>query len=219
MKLSFFLFASLLFTPISYANFVVSPTQVEVDTKVKIVSYTIENKTDSNSAYKIETFERQLLPNGEEILLDTKDLRAFPSKVIVEAGKKKRIKIMYMGKRDLVAEKPYRVNFIQDDKDVSKEQGNKVNVQFEFFTSLYVQPKGIESKIKTKVVNKSGEWLLHVSNTGTKHHILNNWKIDFSGEGSLAMPPVNVLARSQIYLPIGKKLNANSAKSFNIQQN
>ncbi|MCA0933947.1 hypothetical protein LCL85_00035 [Vibrio alginolyticus] len=209
----------LLFSHPSFANFIVSPTQVEVDSKVKVVSYTIENKTPNSSAYKIEVFERQLLPSGEEVLLETKDLRAFPSRVIIESGKKKRIKVMYIGKRNLTEERPYRINFIQDDKDVSKDLSNRVNVQFEFFTSLYIQPKNSESNLETELVKRDNKWMLHIQNTGTKHHILNGWKIDFGTPlGSVDMPPVNVLANSQVYLPVNKNLN-NTAKAFTIRQN
>ncbi|CAM2781110.1 fimbria/pilus periplasmic chaperone [Vibrio mytili] len=218
MLTRFYSIMLLTFSNIVFANFVVSPTQVETSVKTKVVSYTIENRTDVRAAYDIQVFERQLLPSGEEVLLDTKDLRAFPSKVIVEAGKKKRIKVMYLGKRDISSEKPYRVNFIQDDKDVSQEQSNNLNVRFEFFTSLYIQPKNISSKLETEVVKKNGQWLLYLQNTGTKHHILNDWKLALGGSDSntVSMPAVNVLANTHVYLPINKKLESGALNSISI---
>ncbi len=141
----------LLFAGNSYANFNISPLSQSINTKQKSASYTLENLTNQKAAYSIEVSTRTLNSAGEEIRDKTKEIRVFPSKIILEPNQKKRIKVIYLGQRNIVQEKAFRVVFMQLDRDVSESEQRGLNAKFNFHTAFYVTPKDAEPDLNSTI--------------------------------------------------------------------
>lgn len=207
-SLILFYIAGFLFVPMAWANFSISPMSQEITPKQKTVSYTLKNLTSQKAAYEITVLTRELLLDGKEKNEETKELRVFPSKLILAAGQKKRIKVLYLGARQRKMEKSYRVIFKQTDLDVSKQQVQGAKIKYEFVTALYVVPNKAASMVENEIKDKGKYLQLVLHNSGNKHQILQDWKLKLfnaAGESQLytaKLPAINLLANSQISLEL-----------------
>jgi P pilus assembly chaperone PapD len=202
----------ILFTQTSYANFKISPLSQSMDVKKKSASYTLENMTSNNAAYKVTVVERDLNKNGEELRIPTKELRIFPSKIILKPLEKKRVKVLYLGKRDISIEKSYRVIFTQLDRDVSEEQDQGLQSKFNFNTAFYVTPKEAKADLNPSVLEHKGNTYLSLNNQGNGHIILQDWKLQLTGQGNVypdELPNINILAGKEVLLPLNKTVAVN----------
>ncbi|QIZ75465.1 molecular chaperone [Ferrimonas lipolytica] len=215
----------MLFLPVcAWANFTISPMNQTISPKTKTISYTLENKAASRTAFEISTYHRLLDDEGREFTEPAKELRPFPARVILEPGQTKRIKLMYLGKRSLNSEVAYRVNFLQSDKDVDASELSGVKAKYQFVTALYVSPE--KAMPSLNVTARQDEQLhLTLSNSGTKHKILQNWGLsltDSSGQQhqySHRLPDVNVLAGSHFTLTLpASSLDSGSLQAELTQQ-
>jgi len=200
------------------ANFNISPLSQSISTKQKSASYTLENLTTRKAAYAVKVSTRTLNSAGEEIREETKEIRVFPSKIILEPQQKKRIKVIYLGKRNIAQEKAFRVVFMQLDRDVTESEQQALNAKFNFHTAFYVTPKNATANLDANLTQGSKGPQLALSNRGNKHIILQDWKLRLtSGEQSIIyeqpLPDVNMLANSKIYIPL-----SNQAKSFDLAE-
>lgn len=190
------------------ANFNISPLSISLSVGEKSGSYTLENLSQRKAAYQIKAVTREILSNGEEDLQATKLIRVFPSKIILSPGQKKRIKVIYLGKKNIAKEQSFRVLFNSLDLDVSDSQKKTgVITKYNFATTFYVTPKDAEADLNTHIVKKNNRYQLQLKNSGSKHIILRNWKLDlvnnqvkqrYSGD----LPDVNILAGNELYIPL-----------------
>ncbi|KII76632.1 fimbria/pilus periplasmic chaperone [Vibrio renipiscarius] len=197
----------LFFANISYANFNISPLSQSIDIKEKSASYTLENLTNRKAAYEVDVASRSLSESGEELRGATKDIRVFPSKIILEPQQKKRIKVIYLGKKNISKEKSFRVVFKQLDRNVSEDDQEGLNAKFNFHTAFYITPKNAEPELTATVSNGPKGTQLALQNRGNKHIILDDWKLKLSSEnGSIfydkPLPDINMLAETQVFLPL-----------------
>lgn len=189
------------------ANFNISPLSQSIAVKEKSASYTLENLTDRKAAYQIHVAKRLLDPSGEELREPTKELRVFPSKIILEPNQKKRIKVIYLGKKKLVLEKSFRVVFMQLDRNVTENDDEGINAKFNFHTAFYVTPKNAQADIQATIENDGKGMILALKNQGNKHMILQDWQLKLSSDQSSViydqpLPDINLLADTQIFLPL-----------------
>ncbi|NQZ91393.1 MAG: hypothetical protein HRT97_03505 [Moritella sp.] len=197
----------------AWANFSISPMNQYISPKHKTVSYTLQNLSNKKAAYKITALIRHLLPDGTEQRKMTKELRVFPSKIILEPGQKKRIKVLYLGSRQLRTEKAYRVIFKQTGLDVSEQKDLGPQIKYEFVTALYVTPKKAAAEIKTNVKNQGQYLELVLHNSGNKHHILQDWQLKLfnsAGKSQLytaELPAINLLANTKITLKLAPQIS------------
>jgi len=185
-----------------------------MDIKKKSASYTLENLTSSSAAYKVTVVQRDLDKNGEELRIPTKELRIFPSKIILKPQEKKRVKVMYLGKRDISIEKSYRVIFTQLDRDVSEEQDQGIQSKFNFNTAFYVTPKEAKADLNPSVLERKGNKYLSLNNRGNRHIILQDWKLllteqDKDNVYPGELPSINILAGKEVLLPLNETVAAN----------
>ena len=203
---------SLLFIPFfASANFSISPMNQELSPKDKTVSYTLENLSNETTGYEIKVTTRSINKDGSELREPTKELRVFPSKVILKAGQKKRIKAMYLGKRNILNEKSFRVIFSQSDLNVSEESDSGLNTKYEFITALYVTPEKAEANVKQEIIRKDGKTWLALNNIGSKHQVLKSWSlslIDAKGDKfnyDKKLPDMNLLSSAEVHIELEKK--------------
>ncbi len=190
------------------ANFNISPISISLSVGEKSGSYTLENLSQRKAAYQIQAVTREIFSNGEENLQETKLIRVFPSKIILSPGQKKRIKVIYLGKKNIAKEQSFRVLFNSLDLDVSDSlKTTGVITKYNFATTFYVTPKDAEADLNTHIVKKNNRYQLQLKNLGSKHIILRNWKLDlvnnqakqrYSGD----LPDVNILAGNELYIPL-----------------
>lgn len=191
------------------ANFNISPLTVSLGVKEKSASFTLENLSSERAAYEIVATTRRIAIDGEEQREATKLLRAFPSKIILESGQKKRIKVVYLGKRNLTSEQAFRVLFQSLDIDVSKQQEQSVKTKYNFATALYVTPDEAKAKLISTLVEQGQGYILQLKNAGNKHIVLTDWKLELSSQqGSTqyegTLPDINVLADSEVHIPLNR---------------
>ncbi|OBT22174.1 hypothetical protein A9266_08730 [Vibrio tasmaniensis] len=202
------------FTQTSYANFKISPLSQSMNIKTKSASYTLENLTSISAAYKVTVVQRDLSNNGKEIRIPTKELRVFPSKIILKPLEKKRVKVLYLGKRDISIEKSYRIIFTQLDRDVSEDESEGVQSKFNFNTAFYVAPKDAKADLVSSILDQKGSRYLSLSNQGSRHIILQDWKLQLTSQGkdniySGKLPNINILAGKEVLLPLNKTVATN----------
>ncbi len=190
------------------ANFSISPMNQVISSKDKTVSYTLENLSEQTRGYEIKVMTRTINREGNEIRGETNEIRVFPSKIILKPGQKKRIKAMYLGKRNILDEKAFRVIFFQSDLDVTEESNQGINTKYEFITALYVTPDDAEAKISQNVISKNGkEWLV-LKNEGSKHKVLKSWTLDLVDSESNKfkydhfLPNMNLLSKTEVYIEL-----------------
>lgn len=204
----FCLITSLLLSTFASANFSISPMNQELSPKEKTVSYTLENLSNETTGYEIKVTTRSINKDGSELRELTKELRVFPSKIILKAGQKKRIKAMYLGNRNIKNEKAFRVIFSQSDLKVTEENDSGLNTKYEFITALYVTPEKAEAKIKQEVITENGKTWLALNNIGSKHQVLKSWTlslIDNNGNETnydKKLPDMNLLSSAKVFLEL-----------------
>lgn len=208
------LIISSLFSISALANVMITPLSMDIDIKKPVSSYTIENKSGEQQTYLVKTYYRTMDLNGKEVNEETKELRIFPSKIILNPQQSKRIKVMYLGKKALQAEQSYRVIF--EPITVGEQEGVKFN--YKFVTSVYVTPEKAEHNIVAKI--EAGK--VYIQNLGNKHTVLSNWGLVFnqglSGEVTYkdALPTINMLAKSNLVLPIKPGIAPSQVNSIDI---
>ncbi|MBA5760813.1 fimbria/pilus periplasmic chaperone [Vibrio sp. 404] len=203
----------MLFVGSVQANFNISPLSQTISTKQKSASYTLENLTDRKAAYVVKVATRTINSMGEELREETKEIRVFPSKIILEPQQKKRIKVIYLGKRNIEQEKAFRVVFMQLDRDVTESEKSELNAKFNFHTAFYVTPKNAEARLNANLTQGNEGPQLALANRGNKHIILQDWKLKLtSGEQSVIydqpLPDINMLANSKVFIPLSSKANS-----------
>ena len=212
-KIIFFI-VTFLYSISVLANVMITPLSMDIDIKKPVSSYTIENKSGEQQTYLVKTYYRTMDSMGREINKETKELRIFPSKIILNPSQSKRIKVMYLGKKAIPDERSYRVIF--EPITVGEQEGVKFN--YKFVTSVYVTPE----KAEHNLVAKMDAGKIYIQNLGNKHAVLNNWGLVFnqgsSGEVTYkdALPTINMLAKSHVVLPIKSGIAPQSVNSIDI---
>lgn len=203
-----------LFSSVAFSNVMITPLSIEMDINKPLSSYTIENKSADQQTYAVKSYFRTIDENGREVNKETKEIRVFPNKILLNSMQSKRIKVMYLGKKTITDEKAYRVVF--EPVTVGEQAGVKFN--YKFVTSVYVTPEKAEHNVIVKM--NSGK--LYIQNLGNKHEVLNNWGLVFnqgtSGEVAYKepLPPINMLAKSNVVLPLKPGIAPSNVESVDI---
>ncbi|GLT13614.1 fimbria/pilus periplasmic chaperone [Vibrio algivorus] len=212
-KIILFIITSL-FSISALANVMITPLSMDIDIKKPVSSYTIENKSGEQQTYLVKTYYRTMDSTGNEVNEETKELRIFPSKIILNPQQAKRIKVMYLGKKALQNERSYRVIF--EPIIVGEQEGMKFN--YRFVTSVYVTPE----KAEHNIVATMDAGKVSIQNLGNKHTVLSNWGLVFnqgsSGEVTYkeTLPTINMLAKSNLVLPIKPGIAPSQVNSIDI---
>lgn len=221
-------FLPLLIFPFIWAfNFSPMSQIIEVGQGQKGGQFLIDNDGPTNIAVELSVKERKMNENGEETLLDTKDVLVFPPQVIIPPGEKRTIRVSLSGLGDLKEEKSYRVIAEQLPLKVDPKMKDQAGIQMlmKFVAALYATPSGAKSDVTVVSQTSNGKELqLLVENKGTKHQLLNNPVLKYSLKGKngelkdddlQGLEGENVLAgqkrlftiKSSVVIPSGAKLD------------
>lgn len=148
-----FLFLSLLsvfYSPAQAFEFAPSVMTYEAQGRGATQKYTVYNSLDTATAVEISAFTRSIDENGVETLSPTKDFTIYPQLFTLKAGESRVVKVTYLGDKNLLSEKAYRIVAEQLSVDLKKKTEKKdkdvsINFLLKYETSAYVTPLFLES--------------------------------------------------------------------------
>lgn len=168
----------LLFLPFIFAfNFSPMSQTIELGEGKKGGQFLIDNEGKTKIAVELTVKERKMDEDGEETLLETKDVSIFPPQIIIPPGEKRTIRVQYVSKEELTAEKSYRVIAEQLPLKVDEKTKDQAGIQMlmKFVAALYATPAGAKSDVKVVSQTSNGKELdLLLENKGNRHQLLNN---------------------------------------------
>lgn len=168
----------LLVLPLLFAfNFSPMSQSIEVGSGRNGSQFLIENDGPANIAVELTVKERKMDEEGEESLIDTKDVSVFPPQIIIPPNEKRTIRVTLNGNPDLKSEKNYRVIAEQLPLKVDPKTKDQAGIQMlmKFVAALYATPSGVKSDVSVVSQKSDGKLLeILVENKGAKHQLLNN---------------------------------------------
>ena len=199
------LFLVLLFSSDILA-FQLNPMSATIDLgeNKKSFNFVIENESNQPLPVQISLFQRQVKENGEDVLLETNELSAFPDQLIIPAEQKRSVKVTWTGnEKEVKVEKAFR--FVAEQLPLNLKKGEEksgVKMLLKYVASLYVTPKGSKSDVSCSY----SELQLRCENRGNKHQLLffkslsladNKTTIKFSEDDLKKLNGENTLALSK----------------------
>jgi len=181
-----------------------------------IATFRLTNDGGQQIAISIKTMTRVIDQNGVESNepADT-DFTIFPTRIVVQPNSFQNIKVQYKGSARLSKEMAYRVIAEQVPIDFSQQQTSGVKVLFRYIAALYVAPPNVNYKLAiTKAVyaeqdGKKG-FLVTITNSGTRHALVNDPVVKLTGAGS----PAVTLQEDDAKALQGQNLLAGSTRLF-----
>lgn len=179
-----------------------------------VVTYTVANSSDQQTAVAIKVATRTVDSLGVEKNEPADKLfLIFPARVVLKPNSSQNIKVQYRGDPALASELAFRVIAEQLPVDFSKSNVSGVNILLTYIAALYVTPQNTAPKLKVGMVNGTqmeGRQGLQVTvkNDGTKHALLYNpilrifpasgmAPLEFTGDSLAGIDGQNLLARSE----------------------
>lgn len=178
----------LFFLPFIFAfNFSPMSQTIDLGEGKKGGQFLIENEGKTNIAVELTVKERKMGEDGEETLLETKDISIFPPQIIIPPGEKRTIRVQYTSTEELKSEKSFRVIAEQLPLKVDEKTKDQAGIQMlmKFVAALYATPAGAKPEVKVVSQTSNGkELVLLLENKGNRHQLLNNplLKYLFAGE-------------------------------------
>jgi len=192
---------------------------IELSENKKSVNFVIENDTKQPLPVQISLFHRQVKENGEDILLETNELSAFPDQLIIPPEQKRSVKVTWSGnKSDVKVEKSFR--FVAEQLPLNLQKGEEksgVKMLLKYVASLYVNPQGSKPNVSCTY----SDLKLHCENKGNKHQLLffnslilsdNKSTIKLSEEDLKKINGENTLAQSKRSFNLSFKKELNNLK-------
>lgn len=143
---------------------------IELNENKNSLNFVIENDTNQPLPVQISLFQRQVKENGEDILLETNELSAFPDQLIIPPEQKRSVKVTWSGnEKDVKVEKSFR--FVAEQLPLNLKKGEEksgVKMLLKYVASLYVNPKGSKADVSCSY----SELNLNCENKGNKHQLL-----------------------------------------------
>lgn len=153
-------------------------------------NFVIENTGDKTLAVQVSAKARGFDDKGNEVRNDTQDLTIYPPQFSLDPGKKRLVRVSYVGKADIKTEAAYRLIFQQlpvDFKDPKKKQNAEpVNINFllRYLASLYVTPENTRAVLDVSEVRiEKGTLYFTLHNSGSAHQVLSRAQIGLREEG------------------------------------
>lgn len=181
-------FALMLLSPSASFAYSVSPMTAEFKIESNELSqvYTVTNTDSQPLAIEVRIEERSHDPGGKEISKSTEDIKKlfsiFPKAALIQPKQKKGIRVIYLGPKNLLKEKAYRVIISQQpSRDATEKAG--VKMLQEFKTAAYVVPKNAKPDVKLKNVELIGKAIkLTFENQGSAHKLVKTMSVLVSDE-------------------------------------
>lgn len=144
----------------------------------------LENDSNAPIAIQLTVTKRIMKIDGsEDQPEELNDIDVYPNQMIIQPFEKKSVKVSYKGSEFDGPEKAFRIIAeqlpIDLEKNNKKKKGN-VKILLRYVGALYVDNGKTESKIELKSFTATEKILkLNLENTGTKHQVLGNLKLQF----------------------------------------
>lgn len=174
--MNFLIFLLLLISFSSFA-FRLEPmsAELEIGNKKQYFNFVIENPSNTPLPIQVTLYKRDMSGTGEDILVETKDIEAFPDQLIVPPAQKRSVKVSYVGSDKLLHEEAYR--FIAEqlplDLNEKKEKQSGLKMLLKYVAAFYVTPKEAKANVQCSLQKR----MLSCVNKGNKHQILNIKKV------------------------------------------
>lgn len=173
------------FMPMSVS---ISPSGAE-----SIASFRLTNDGGQQIAISIKAMTRSLDENGVEANEPAdQDFTIFPTRIVVQPNSFQNIKVQYKGSPRLSKEIAYRIIAEQVPIDFSQQQTSGVKVLFRYIAALYVTPPNVNYKLtisKAAYAEQNGKkgFLVTITNSGTRHALINDPVVKLNASGSAAI--------------------------------
>jgi fimbrial chaperone protein len=158
-----------------------------------IATFRLTNDWGQQIAISIKAMTRQIDENGAETNEPAdQDFTIFPTRIVVQPNSFQVVKVQYKGVPKLSKEMPYRIIAEQVPIDFTQQQTSGVKVMFRYIAALYVTPPNVGYKLTISKVQYAEQesakgFLVTVTNTGTRHALINDPVIKISAPGSAAI--------------------------------
>ncbi|MEN6490885.1 MAG: fimbria/pilus periplasmic chaperone [Rectinema sp.] len=181
-----------------------------------IASFRLTNDAAQQIAISVKAMTRQIDENGNETNEPAdNEFTIFPTRVVVQPNSFQNIKVQYKGSPKLAKEVAYRIIAEQVPIDFSQPQSSGVKVLFRYIAALYVAPSNVKDKLsvsKVEYAEQDGKkgFLVTITNSGTRHALINDPVLKISGG-----PSVSVTLSDDLLKAIqGQNLLAGNVRKF-----
>lgn len=146
---------------------------------------------------------------GDDLLIETNEVEAFPDQLIVPPGEKRSVKVTYSGDANISEERAYRFVTEQLPLDLDENKDNKSGVKMllKYLAAFYVVPQNAKAQISCQYQNN----LLRCENTGTKHQLLTLSKMILRKDKE-----EHVVAKDELKGVSGENILAKSIREFKL---
>lgn len=166
----------------------VSPmsTEYQIGSGEMTQVYTITNTDELPLSIEVRVESRTTSPDGTEVNSGKEDVTKlfsiFPKAALIAPKQRKGVRVTYVGPKDLLKEKTYRVIISQQPTKESAAQ-NGVKMLQEFKTTAYITPKNVKPNVELKGVEVYGRALkVLFTNSGGAHQLVKKMKLVFKDE-------------------------------------
>jgi fimbrial chaperone protein len=192
--------------------------------------FRVTNTGDKPIAVQFSTTTREQKADGTETQKAADDVfMLYPPQAVIAPNKTQKVRVQWLGTQNPSKELAYR--FIAEQVPVNLTKGKSSGVQMVMTVvgSIYITPKGVQPRLSISNLRRSGNRLVFsIQNSGTKHALLDNLKINLSGQGKTLqlsgkqvaeIEGKNILAGAQrelsIVYPAGMAINNNWSAHLN----
>ncbi|HEV7369730.1 fimbrial biogenesis chaperone [Arenibaculum sp.] len=153
--------------------------------------FRVENDRNEPAAIEVRMMARAMEADGADRLAPAdEEFVVFPEQIVLMPGESQSVRVQYVGKPALEAERAYRLIAEQLPIDLGGggAQGGQVRLLVRYVASVYVMPDGARPEVRVTgagAVTEGGQRLveLTVENAGTSHQILAGPRLTLSGPG------------------------------------
>ncbi len=175
--------------------------------------FRVTNTGDKPIAVQFSTTTREQNADGTETQKTADDVfMIYPPQAVIAPHKTQKVRVQWLGDQNPQKELAYRFIAEQVPVNLSKGKSSGVQMVMTVVGSIYITPKGVQPKLSINNLRRSGNRLVFsVQNSGTKHALLENLKIDLSGKGQTMR-----LSGQQLVEIEGKNILAGAQRELSI---
>ena len=175
--------------------------------------FRVINTSDKRIAVQFSTTTREQNADGTETQKAADDaFMIYPPQAVIAPNKTQKVRVQWLGEQNPTKELAYRFIAEQVPVNLSKEQNSGVQMVMTVVGSIYIVPKDVEPKLSINNLRRSGDKLVFsIQNSGTKHALLDNLKIDLSNQAQTVQ-----LSGKQVAEIEGKNILAGGQRELSI---
>lgn len=173
----------------------ISPVSFNLNDNQQATSLTLFNQSFEPENIQVRVFSWKQDAEGKESLVMTNDLVASPSVMSVAASSSFNVRIVRLNSTPVNEELAYRVviDELPTPNDPRKNSGN-VRMLLRTLLPVFITNDNLLRTEKLSIINRNGQCLLQVKNTGQRHLLLKQVSINDSStqqKHSLQMTAIN----------------------------